>query len=431
MSQRANAIRAILLALAVSGLVAGFVAWWTHTYVRVTKTIDLPPKGEASYNPLYALKIALRKDGQQADSRPRLSLDAHPPKPADTLLMLGDTRTLSAAETARLLAWVEAGGHLIVRTPPPSAAIGGKDVPLLSDIGIVPVDDEVAGSDVADDVFAKSESAKIEPAKGESSKGESSKDESSKDESSDDIADDEASTCLRLQVQKMDEHIEFCEGRPFYFVDEDAEAIASWGDEETGEYGFARVPWGEGSVDVLADLDFLVNQKLEDGPHRALTRQLLQPNYARGGTFHLIYSANMPPLWRLLLDHAWRVLLPLLLALLVWLWMRAERLGPLRPSPSPDRRSLLEHVQASGDHLYRYGRRATLYAAVHDAYVRQLCRRDPYAAALEGPAQIDAIAKRTGMATADIQAALRYPRSGDARDFVLRITQLLQLRKRL
>ena len=381
MSTRANALRITLIVLIAAGLIGGFVAWWMHTYERIPKTIDLPPRGEASYNPLYALKIALGKEGKRVDSRQRLSLGNHPLKPADTLLMLGDTRTLSNADTAQLLEWVEAGGHLIVRTPPPGIVIGGDPVPLLSELGIAPMDEQ--------------------------------------------------NGCLGLQVPKMEQHSEFCDGRHFYFFDDDVEVIASWGDEEKAEYGFARVPWGEGSIDVLADLDFLVNDKLEDGPHRALARQLLQPNYARAGTFHLIYSANIPPLWRLLLDHAWRVLLPLLLALLVWLWMRAERLGPLRPSPSPDRRSLLEHVQASGDHLYRYGRRATLYSAAHEAFLRQLRRRDPYAAALEGPAQIDAIAARTGLTTADVEAALRYPRSGDAKDFVLRIAKLFQLRQRL
>ncbi len=383
MSRRTDILRATLIVLVVAGLIAAFVAWWMHTYKQVTKVIDLPPRGEASYNPLYALKLALTKDGRRVDSRQRLGLDAHPPKPADTVLMLGDTRTLSAADTARLLAWVEAGGHLIVRTPPPGVEIASKPVPLLGDIGVVPADDTEA--------------------------------------------------CYGLQVPKMNDHVEFCEGRPFYFSEDDVDVSATWDGEDDDDYtyGYARVLWGEGSVDVLADLDFLTNEKLEDGPHRALTRQLLQPNYASAGTFHLIYSANMPPFWRLLLDHAWRVLLALLLALLVWLWMRAERLGPLRPSPSPDRRSLLEHVQASGDHLYRYGRRATLYAAVHDAFLRQLRRRDPYAAALEGPAQIDAIAKRTRMPPADVEAALRYPRSGDAKDFVFRIARLLHLRQRL
>jgi len=385
MSRRANALRIVLLALLGVGLVAAGTWWWLRTYERVKSTLDLPPKGEASYNPLYALKIALGKDGRRVDSRQRLGLGAHPLNAADTLLLLGDPRTLSADEVAALLAWVDAGGHLIMRTPPPGQEVGEEPVPLLDDLGIVVLDTDPV--------------------------------------------------CEGLQVPGMSHHYEFCQGRRFYFYgDEDADAAevaAIWGDEENAEYGYARVLRGKGTVDVLADLDFLTNEKLEDREHAALTRQLLQPNWADGGTFHLIYSANMAPLWRLLLDHAWRVLLPALLALLLWLWMRAERLGPLRPAPAPDRRSLLEHVQASGDHLYRYGRRAALYAAAHDAFLRRLRRRDPYAAALEGPAQIDAIAARTGMTTADVDAALRYPRPGDAKDFVLRIAKLLQLRNRL
>jgi hypothetical protein len=111
--------------------------------------------------------------------------------------------------------------------------------------------------------------------------------------------------------------------------------------------------------------------------------------------------------------------------------MRAERLGPQLPPPPMDRRSLLEHVQASGEHLYRYGRRATLYAAVHEAFMRRLRQRDPYAAALDGPAQVEAIARRTGLSKDEVEAALRYPRSGDRKDFVQRIARLLQLRRQL
>ena len=382
MSRRSDILRIVLLTLLAAAAIGGVTAWWLHTHERVTNTIDLPPKGEAGYNALYALKIALGKDGKRVDSRQRLGLDAHPLKPADTVLLIGDPRTLSAPETDGLLRWVETGGHLILRTPQPGSVIGGEAVPLLADLGIAPTDEEPQ--------------------------------------------------CYGLQVKGMEEHTEFCYGRRFYFYDDESDvATTTWGDDENGSYGYARISWGKGSVDLLADLDFLENEKLEEGPHRALTRQLLQPNWADGGTFHLIYSANMPPLWRLLIDYAWRVLLPLSLALLVWLWMRAERLGPLRPSPSPDRRSLLEHVQASGDHLYRYGRRTALYAATHEAFMRRLRQRDPYAAALEGPAQIEAIAKRTGLAHAEVEAALRYPCPGDVKDFVLRIAKLLQLRKRL
>ncbi len=375
----------LIIAFTVAAvLLGGLGVWWfLENYKRVPEQIDLPPKGEASYNPLYALKLSLRDAGQRVESRQRLRLDEHRLKPADTVLMMGDLRALSQADADKLLDWVARGGHLVVTTPSPGVAIDDADVPLLTELGIAPYDD--------------------------------------------------LPECMGLQVDKLPHHDEFCAGRRFYFYDEDVRVLAAWTEEnEDGlDYGFARVGWGDGTVDVIAELDFVQNDKLDDVPHVALTRQLLQPNWGKRGTFHLIYSADMPPLWKLLLDHGWRALLPLALALLVWLWMRAERLGPLLPRPPMDRRSLLEHVQASGEHLYRYGRRATLYAAVHDAFMRRLRQRDPYAAALEGPAQIDAIAKRTGLSKDEVEAALRYPRSGDRKDFVQRIARLLQLRRKL
>ena len=76
-------------------------------------------RGEAAYNPLFALKQALVADGRKVDARQRLDLDTHPLRPADTLLMLSDPRTLSDQDVTRLLGWVERGGHLILATPPP------------------------------------------------------------------------------------------------------------------------------------------------------------------------------------------------------------------------------------------------------------------------------------------------------------------------
>src|SRR3546814_3831009 len=75
--------------------------------------------------------------------------------------------------------------------------------------------------------------------------------------------------------------------------------------------------------------------------------------------------------------------LPALLALAAWLWMRTQRFGPRLPSPEPARRALLEHVQASGEHLWRYGRASALYAAVREVFMARLRRRDPLAAALD------------------------------------------------
>ena len=42
------------------------VAWWLLTFERVERWVPQPPRGEAAYNPLYALKVALREDGSVA-----------------------------------------------------------------------------------------------------------------------------------------------------------------------------------------------------------------------------------------------------------------------------------------------------------------------------------------------------------------------------
>ncbi|MGY1410604.1 DUF4350 domain-containing protein [Luteimonas sp. A611] len=364
-----------LLALAVAAM-ALLAAWWNHSYHRVPETRALPPAGEAAYNPLYALKLALRADGVDAQSRQRLDLANHRPGRRDTVVLLGDPRTLAARDIDALLDWVDAGGHLLVTTPRAARGSAVRAPELLERLGL----ELKAGR----------------------------------------------SRCEALHVPGQERHIEFCNGTRFI---PRVDPQASWGDFEAG-FVHARLARGEGLVDVLAQADFMENQGLREVPHLALTRQLLAPNYGHG-RIHLVYAADVPPLWRLLLERAWMAWLPLLLALLAWLWMRVQRVGPALPPPPAERRSLLEHVQASGEHLRRHGLSSLLHGAMRDAFLARLRRRDPLAAALEGVAQAEAIAARTGLPAPDIEHALRSPRPRDAGDFRLRVARLVEMRKRL
>ncbi|MDH5831031.1 DUF4350 domain-containing protein [Luteimonas sp. M1R5S18] len=367
--------RVALVALGL--LCAGaFAAWWLHSYERVEHRLPLPPAGEAAYNPLYALRLALRADGVEATSRQRLDLDAHPPGPRDTVLLLGDPGTLAPREVEALLAWVDGGGHLLVSTPRGRRMAAAPASGLLTRLGI-----------------------ELRAAGG----------------------------CERMHLPGQEQHVEFCGGTRF--IPRGVDPELAWGDFAAG-FVFARLRRGEGAVDVLAAHDFVVNGALDEAPHAALTRQLLDRNYGRG-TIHLVYAASMPGLWRLLLERAWMAWAPLLLALAAWLWMRLQRIGPVLPSPPEQRRSLLEHVQASGEHLRRYGRAALLHAAVREAFLDRLRRRDPLAAALDGPARVAAIAARTGLAAADIEHALREPRPRDGNDFRQRVARLIDMRRRL
>ena len=363
----------VVLGLACLGLLA---AWWHHTYERVAEVRPLPPAGEAAYNPLYALKLALRADGVEAESRQRLDLAGVRPGPRDTVLLLGDPRALAARDIDVLLDWVDAGGHLLLTTPRGRRVAGGRP----------------------GDLFQRLQLS-LRPGHG---------------------------ACEELLVAGQERHVEFCGGTRFV---PHVDPRLSWGDFSAG-FVYVRLARGEGVVDVLAAADFMDNRNLREAPHLALTRQLLAPNYGQG-RMHLVYAAQMPPLWRLLLDRAWMAWLPLLLALLAWLWMRVQRIGPAMPPPPQERRSLLEHIQASGDHLRRHGLGALLHAAMRENFLARLRHRDPLAAALEGVAQAEAIAARTGLPAPEIEHALRSPRPRDAGDFRLRVARLVEMRQRL
>ncbi|MFT3763866.1 MAG: DUF4350 domain-containing protein [Pseudoxanthomonas sp.] len=383
----------VLAAVAIAVVLA---AWFLHNFHRVEREIPLPPRGEALYNPLYALRKSLEADGVRVDARQRLDLSAHALGARDTLLLFNDPRAMSPPEVRSVLAWVERGGHLVVRTPAERDWNDKLPAALFEQLRLALREDE-----------------------------------------------DDVRECVPLKVEGEEPHVEFCNGRRFDFVD--AVPELAWGDLKHG-YVHARLAHGRGRVDVLADMDFLTNGRsgmagmfvaavppgggLRDAPHRALARQVLAPNYGRG-VVHLVYAAQMPPLWRWLLARGWPVWMPLALALLAWLWLRARRFGPLRPAPSLERRSLLEHVRASGDHLFRYGRGVLLYAAVRQAFLARLRRRDPVAAALSGEPQIAALAERFKLPADALRKALQTPASHDKAAFRDRVSLLIELRNRL
>jgi hypothetical protein len=371
-------VRTGLAVTAAALLLAAGVAWWLHAFERVERWQQLPPQGEAAYNPLYALKLALRADGVRVVSRPRLDLAATPPGERDTLVLLGDLRALPPQEADALLAAVARGAHLVVRLPPAD----GNAAPALGPLG-----------------------TRLALGAGNA-----------------------ATPCVRLQSDRDHLLYDFC-GAPRLQLRAGVAPLASWRDQHGGVV-FARLPHGLGSVDVLSDLEFLGNARLRAPAHQALARQLLAPNYG-AGTVHLVYAASMPPLWRWLLEHGWRALLPLALALLAWLWMRAQRFGPLLPARPQARRALVEHVQASGEHLYRYGRDVLLHQAMRNAVLARLRRRDPLAAVLTGDAQAQAVAARTGLPVASVRDALQTHPPATGPELLARISRLIALRNRL
>ena len=141
-----NTGRLALLVLLGAVVLAGLAAWWLHTYERVERDVPMPRTGEARRNPLYALQVALEKDGVAVRSRRRLQLFAggsrEPAVPLgarDTVVIYNDPRALAPAEVDGLLRWVGNGGHLIVRTPPMGLLATNSPVPLLRELELMPL----------------------------------------------------------------------------------------------------------------------------------------------------------------------------------------------------------------------------------------------------------------------------------------------------
>jgi Domain of unknown function (DUF4350) len=356
--------------LIIGALVAGFLVF----FEPVDKAIRLPPKGPAVYNPLYALERSLVRAGTDARSHARLDIAAMALRPGDGLVLYVDPQRLPKPQVDALLAWVGDGGHLVIGMP----------------------------DDAADEPGAMLDALSVEEV-------------------------DSTRRCERLRVRpKRPAESVLCEGPRFGW--NDREADLAWGERDEG-FVYARFARGRGSVDVLNGLDFLSTAQIERAANWRLAYQVLAP--ALGGRVHLVYDADLPSFWPLLWQHAWAILIGGALALGAWLLMRGQRFGPLLPMAPAPRRALLEHVQAAGEHAWRRGAARDLHAALRDAFLARLRRRDPMAWALQGDQRIDYLAAKLAVDPARVRVALVPPPVFHAESFREAMASLIQLGLRL
>lgn len=370
MKRSTSVVIILVLALLVAAGVAGFF----HFFKKVEQEVSLPPRGEAAYNPLYALKKVLQARGLKVETQAWLDLDGLKPAPGDTLVLYAQPEMVTQAQGDDLLAWIEAGGHLVMPSPI-TAEAGG---PLAEAFALYAIEDEEA-------------------------------------------------ECERLPLGAKGEDPLFLCG-PRFASDLD-EVSYGEGDDDVG-YRFARFDWGNGVVSVVSDMEFLDNDSMKHRIARDMGFSLLAPRIDQGRML-LVYSAKSPSLGALILKYGWMVLLPLLMALIAWLAMRSQRFGPLLPVPAAHRRALLEHVRAAGEFAWRRHRGVALHSAMLALWRKRLASRDPLIAALDGDAQVDALSQRLGIDAGRIRHALRPVGLNRPDAFLQSISTLIDMRNRL
>lgn len=383
MNRRAPWLIGLLVVLTIAAGAAAFF----YFFKPVTSQISLPAKGEAAYNPLYALRQGLRAQGIQASSYPSLNPTALVLAPGDTLVLFTQPEAITPTQAQRVLAWVGEGGHLVM----PGPELGASPGALAAGLGLRGRPDPEFTEEDAWDRYCSQVDSRAKP----------------------------------LDAKHPSEKYLLCENR---FVGSAPGFQPGEGDAKRG-YRFARIGHGRGVVTV-SDLRFLDNKNLGTPASRDIAFQILSPRLGKGA-FHLVYSADIPSLWRLLALYGWPVLIPALLALAAWLLMRGQRFGPLAPMPSGNRRALLEHVQAAGEFAFRRGRGVALHTAVLNLFRQRLARREPMLAALDGEVQVMALSERLSLDAQSIRHALRPQGLQRPDHFLQSISTLVQMRNRL
>lgn len=184
---------------------------------------------------------------------------------------------------------------------------------------------------------------------------------------------------------------------------------------------------GSGLAVLFTHLYALDNRHLADEDHADLLAALVSKRPV-GAKVWIVYQEEPPSLLAWLRANAWMVLIAFGALLVVGLWRALRRIGPRLPDPPLARRSLLEHLAATGRFLGSVRDGEALLAASQAAFRARLGHAHPALAALPPDDLVLELAKRAAIPEMRVFKALRYGRLSDPRDFTEAIQTLELLR---
>ncbi len=396
---RASTIIGGLLMLAI-GLGA---IWWLANFDHVPEQVYKGLKGEAAKDPYFAMKRFLASEHVQVEER--LPGNTGNSKfsgwGARGTVLLGDRRqvVMTPARVAQTLAWVEAGGHLILeaeyprRPDPLLAAIGLERRPLAKR---APPDRQRRGepelTEVAIPGYARA-----------------------------------------LQVQFS----------PYQSL-ADPRGMAHWKAEDARGLRMVHLQRRAGMITVVSNFDWLGYQgtfaikdpkrqptNIGKYDHAELLMALirLNPNYAQT-PLRLIWGDDEVSLWGSLAREAWMALAALAALIVLWLARVIPRFGPLQPEPPAAEQRLAAHLEASGRFFWKYLEPHLVYAKLREAFAKRLVERRPALSALRPEQRNAELARLAGVRGEAVARALDQPTT-TANEFVRNVRLLQRLLEKL
>lgn len=356
-------------------LAALMVAWFLFNFERVEEEIEVGPQGAARSNAFLAAERLFTRLGSPARTLPA-GLSTLPP-PDHALVLVSPERSLSAETFEEVLAWVRQGGRLLV-VPDRAPSLD----PILRHWEVDVVENPDAGGP---------EVLEVPLREGVKAKAEMPQDRR-----------------LIIANEKTKSRLGTKAGLAFVRYDE-----------------------GEGSVTFLSDDLFLSNDSIGLHDHATLAWALVRAGGDPPAGVWLAVRDQVPTLRQLLVRHAWMALASGALLIAAWLWTAGARFGPTLPEPPHHRRSLLEHIEASGEFLWLSGRGDELVLGARQTLLHRIEVRQPGWSKLPPADLVQRLSTSLGVAPAQIDQALHGAVTDQAPELVHALRTLEMIRRSL
>lgn len=477
-----------LLLGAIVLILIGACYWWSTKLVWEEKEVDRGYSKEAYRNGFLAAEIFLRKHGVQATTVKNLSLldnqswrniklGAH-----DTIVIVNGYKALSEERYDSLYDWVENGGTLITSTQNPFVGThtSEEDV-LLSDfnINLAPqeknkdhrdplekladeLDKAVERAEKEDDVEASDEvsaepevevsedaeeSGGIDKAVSEDkiTKAENPEKKKAKDGKPEEYyrcSLDQTPSNITFGGEDIAIAFDFSHSRPFIYYDYVAHTENNEGnspdndapdsDEENHHHDEKQrhllyFDVGAGSITITSDNYIWANPRIDCHDHAYALWRLSNPK----GRVWFLVNQDAPSLASILWRNASYGVLAALIALLLWLWAKSLRFGPVLVVEQTGRRSLAEHIYASAMLLWRKQEHPQLLELLRKEILDRMDEQHPNLTQATREQRVEFLQELTGINAADIEKALYSIALRQPQDFAAAIAHLQTIRKQL
>ncbi|MCB9760971.1 MAG: hypothetical protein H6739_14120 [Alphaproteobacteria bacterium] len=397
-------------------------------FERVEEDVTGEPGARARANPLLALERFYSAMGTPTRSAPEIRVPAA--AEGQLVLLMPPGQRLSPDQADLVLDWAARGGSLVVSLPQSQS---DDPDPLYRKLGVrnvrlqPPPAAEETPEDADEEGLTEEQSAAQDPPEDEPDEDEAAPEEPEEEP----WALEESWAPRPVTVNGVTYALELS---PRLWTRQHGNVTSDWntfgGDPEHPErWTYAWRPWGEGDVGVLSSWRFLSNDNIQDARHAAFAWEVLAERGFYDG-ITVIYRGESESMWQRAWTLAWPALIALIGWALAWAWGASARFGPLVPAPSVERRSLLEHVEAAGDFLWRKGHHGVLLESLRAEVLERLGART--GGGRIDPSAPDAVARvaAAGRVGEDIAAlALSEPESRDRRAFTAAVRALLDIRR--